>query len=77
MADKISKEATKNNYIDMTVSFSKTEIQSIIKQIENNGFTEFKGKWEKWDVQEGTEDMRQLYQDSDLDTVDKTVHYLK
>ena len=33
MSDKVAKEATKkNNHIDLAVSFSETEIETIIKQ---------------------------------------------
>lgn len=32
MADKIAKEVTKNNHIDLTISIIKAEIKSIIKK---------------------------------------------
>ncbi len=59
-ADKEAKAAVKNNDINVIVNLSKSEIKSIIKKRlkerwQNNGirrkkvdgFTEFKGKWER------------------------------
>lgn len=65
MVDKVAKEATNSNYIDLAVSFRKTEINSIKqrltetwqKQWEKEDGFEFKGKVGK--IKEGSGEMKQ------------------
>ncbi len=64
MADKVAMESTKISKIDLKINMSKTEIQrkdgksNGRKSRKEGGSVQSKGKWEKWGVQEGTEERR-------------------